>query len=175
MTNLDLIDRLKAIGYRINKLKSQFGGPIALICIVAIILLSCDNGSNRAKGTTENFTEQNTNCDFNSVQIQAFETGTNKLLDNKNISECFTKQIVDKQLGLVEVKNSDGSIKVSYYIEKDPRVLKFLDIKVGDAEPSRWRANQGHDLFITENENQLNFIFGDRVKSKIKGTITFEK
>ena len=97
------------------------------------------------------------------------------MINQKLLEGCFEKEIVDKSLGLVEIKNSSGTVKVSYYIEKDPKILRFLDIKIGEGEASKWRANQGHDLFIIEKGETLNFIFGDRKKSKIKGTIKFMK
>jgi hypothetical protein len=142
--------------------------------VLTLLFNSCGNSNNQSLKDSDTSTKQNINCDFNSVQFEAYEVGTDKLLDKKIVSGCFVKKIIDEQLGLVEVKDTEGKIKVTYYIESDPNLLKFLDVKIGDAEPSRWRANKGHDLFILEENNQLNFIFGDRLETKIKGTIKFE-
>ena len=39
----------------------------------------------------------------------------------------FTKSKPD-ELGLVEITDSESRLKVSYYIESDPAILKFLNV-----------------------------------------------
>ncbi len=114
-------------------------------------------------------------CDYSSVEINAYEVGTDKLISEKTVNGCFSSDIVDSTLNLVEITNKENSIKISYYIENDPNILRFLNIKIGDDPSSEWRANKGHDLFINKKGDDLYFIFGDRKVSKIKGTITFRK
>jgi len=123
----------------------------------------------------ENKEEEKKNCTFKKVEIKAYQVGTDKLLNDKTINDCFNSKIVDKTLGLVEITNESKTLKVSYYIEKNPKTLRILDVKIGNDVPSRWRANKGHDLFIMEKEDFLSFIFGDRNNSKIKGSIKFIK
>lgn len=127
------------------------------------------NESTLSKSTT---TTSNS-CDFRKVDISMYEVGTDKLIENKTVNGCFTKKIIDKALGLVEI--TDGVIKVTYYIEKTPNNLRFLNLYVAGGEPSRWRANEGHDIFMNDNNGNLHFIFGDRKVSKTKGTIIFSK
>lgn len=140
--------------------------------IVFFLFLACGSSNDKKTITT---TKSEVSCDYNGVDIKAYQVGTDVLLDEKFISGCFVRKVVDESLGLVEISNEIKSITVSYYIESDPKVLRFLDIKTETGEPSRWRANQGHDLFISETDEELNFIFGDRKESKIKGTIRFTK
>jgi hypothetical protein len=151
-----------------KKLISIFGAMF----IVSAIMTSCGGGSIQSDVKK---VEQEKNCSYSKVEIKAFRVGTDELLDEKFIDGCFEKKIVDESLGLVEITNESKTIKVSYYIESNPNVLRFLNVKLGESEPSRWRANEGHDLFIEEKNGDLNFIFGDRKKSKIKGTIKFMK
>lgn len=166
-----------------NEKKKMGTGKKILIGIGVLFLLGVIANLGGDDKATENKQQEKSdqptieieNCDYNKVEIKAFEVGTDKLINQKLLEGCFEKEIVDKSLGLVEIKNSSGTVKVSYYIEKDPKILRFLDIKIGEGEASKWRANQGHDLFIIEKGETLNFIFGDRKKSKIKGTIKFMK
>jgi len=147
----------------------------ATIIIGLIVIANIGDGTKNDVNSSNSTVEQEKNCSYSKVEIKAFRVGTDELLDEKLINGCFEKKIVDESLGLVEITNESKTIKVSYYIESDPKVLRFLDVKIGESEPSRWRANQGHDLFIVEKDGDLNFIFGDRKKSKIKGTIKFMK
>ncbi len=110
-------------------------------------------------------------CDFIFLEIKAFEVGTDKLLDEKLIEGCFNKKEIKDAFGLIEVEDPSRQIKISYFAEEDHNILRHLDIRLGSAEPSRWRRNEGHDIFINEENGELNFIFGDRKKSKIKGTL----
>ncbi len=143
-----------------------------LIALIVIANLGNDNKSSSNNSiSTDNSKEEN--CNYSKLEIKAFQVGTDKLLSEKLLSGCFTKKVVDKSLGLVEVTDNSGTIKISYYIESDPNILRFLDIKLSNAKPSKWRVNKGHDLFMSENESGLNFVFGDRKETKIKGTIRF--
>lgn len=136
-----------------------------------LIILSVASLSLFASCTQNN---SNKTCDYNSVTIKAFEMETDKLLDEKYISNCFNIEKVKGAGGLIEVKDDSSKIKISYYNEKDPNVIKFLNVRFGESDPIEWRANKGHDLFIIKKSNSLGFIFGDK-KSKIKGTIDFKK
>lgn len=65
--------------------------------------------------------------------MKAFQVGTNKLLHEKLIEDCFTKKIVDKSLDLVEITNNSRCISVSYFVDKEPKLLRILDIKIGES------------------------------------------
>lgn len=148
---------------------------LSLIIITLGVLLGVNERVVEEKSVNQIAVDYDSDCSFRLVEIKAFKVGTDELLEERTLDGCFKKKVVDQSLGLVEVSNSDGNIKVSYYIEDDPKVLRFLDVKLGEGESSHWRANKGHDLFIIEKDGNLNFIFGDRKRSKIKGTIRFLK
>lgn len=116
---------------------------------------------------------ENNSCNFNNVQIEMFNIGSNTPIKTVNIEACFEKKMVDKTLQLIEITSKESKFKVSYYKESNPKLLRFLDFDFGTGEPSRWRANKGHDLFILRDNGELNFIFGDKKNSKLKGTIRF--
>ena len=112
--------------------------------------------------------------DFKNVKI-TMQVNDEPIVD-KVFEGNFTKSKPD-ELGLVEITDSESRLKVSYYIESDPAILKFLNVKFGQENPTEWRANKGHDLFIVDKPESLGIIFGDRnsVAGKVKGTILFSK
>lgn len=136
-----------------------------------ILLLGC-NGPNQSNSSkTSAVTPASGDCEYTQIEMKAYQVGTDKLLDSKSWSGCFKKELVEPTLGLVEITDTKTSIKILYYNETTSGSMNHLDVQIGSNEPSRWRANQGHDIFINETKSDLNFIFGDRKKSKIKGTI----
>ncbi len=119
--------------------------------------------------------------DFSILKIEMFETGTNIPLGNKSIKDKFYSTVIKENLGgqettLVQIHNKDKSTVVSYYKEKEPNSIRFLDMKIENRKTVRWRVSEGHDLFIfNNNPNELKFIFGDRKVTKTKGTVKFIK
>lgn len=97
-------------------------------------------------------------------------------LDKKVLEGCFSVSEPD-EMGLIEITDTDKRIKVSYFKETDPNTLKMLNLKFGNNDPTEWRTNKGHDLFITQKTDSLGFIFGDRnsVAGKVKGSLLFIK
>jgi hypothetical protein len=113
-------------------------------------------------------------CQYSKAIVSAYEVGTNKLIDKKEIEDCFTANEVDPGIGLIEVKGSQNPerFKVSYYKENDPSLINMMNIKIG-GKVSEWRRKKKHDLFLVNKPDTLAFIFGDRVDLKVKGTILF--
>lgn len=110
-------------------------------------------------------------CTFSRLEI------TSQVNDgemNKQILEgCFSKSKVD-DLGLIEITDTEKRVKISYY---DESPLKFLNIKFGENNPTEWRKNKGHDLFLVQKTDSLGIIFGDRnsAAGKVKGSILLIK
>lgn len=88
------------------------------------------------------------NCDFKFLDVQAFEVGTDKLLEDHTIQGCFTRKKAKNSFGLVEISDPNKKIKVSYFDEGDPNILKFLDIKIGERETSKWRDNLSGNIVL---------------------------
>ncbi|WP_420581959.1 hypothetical protein [Reichenbachiella sp.] len=152
--------------------KKGKAGKILLIIFASLmggfaIIGAIVGGSEDATTHVEESTP--TECVYNAAIVKAYRVGTDELLDEKTIPGCFV--VKTDEMGFVEI--SSDVIKVSYYKETTPNVIKFLDVKFGESEAVRWRANQGHDLFVNETSEELNFVFGDRIKTKIKGSIQF--
>ena len=149
---------------------------IVLVVILTFSLISCGSKShdtntiNLSTKSDQSLTSKN--CTYNHVEINAYEVGTDKLLDSKKLDYCFS--VNEKDMGLVEISNPKGNIKVLYYKEQNPNNIKYLDIKLGEGV-SKWRKKNGHDLFIVNKNDDLTFVFGDRKKSKIKGTVKFTR
>lgn len=117
--------------------------------------------------------EPTPDCTFTKAHITASEAGTNKVLQDKTIEDCFTASAPDSY-GLIEIKGSKTgeNFKVAYYAAE----ADMLNVKIG-GKLTEWRKNKGHDIFVNgaPGTDTLGFIFGDRLKSKIKGTIIFSK
>jgi hypothetical protein len=149
---------------------------IVFTVIGIIFTLSFINTLTKEKTTQKDDIKvaENNSCNFNNVQIEMFNIGSNTPIKTVNIEACFEEKMVDKTLQLIEITSKESEFKVSYYKESNPKLLRFLDFDFGTGEPSKWRANKGHDLFIfRKNKDELNFIFGDKKNSKLKGTIRF--
>jgi hypothetical protein len=112
--------------------------------------------------------------DFKTVKI-TMQVNDEPVVE-KILEGNFIKSAPDN-LGLVEINDPENRLKVSYYVESDPTLIKFLNVKFGQENPTEWRANKGHDLFIVDKTESLGLIFGDRnsVAGKVKGTILFTK
>ncbi len=136
---------------------------IGVIVIIAIIGSMDDETSSNQ---TSEFI-----CNFNKLEISAIKVGSNKVLDSKTLNECFQRKIVDKSTGLIQVSNESKSIKLLYYLPKKKGVLETLDVFLNTEEPTRWRENQGHDIFLLEKGGDMVFIFSD--KKKVKASMTF--
>lgn len=117
-------------------------------------------------------TAKSDSCRFYQAEVSLWKMSTNELIDSKTFNGCFEKNLIDASLSQFEISSSISPFKVIFYEESDPNILKFLDIHSGDNEPSRWRANEGHELFMLTKNDTLNFIFGDK-KSGVKGSIKF--
>lgn len=130
-----------------------------LLAISVVLLFSCTS-----KPT----------CTYSKVKINLYENDIQKI--EKQIEGCFTVSQAD-ELGLVEITDKDKRIKVSYFKESDPTILKMLNVKIGEGTPIEWRTKKGHDLFIVQKKDTLGFIFGDRnsVAGKVKGSILYIK
>lgn len=149
-----------------------------LVVLVMSIGIAADSPKESVKESKKSTQEKDTviktiNCDYNTVEIRGYKTGSDKALSEVTINECFYKKTIDKTLKMVEIANESRNIVVTYYEENQPGILKFLDIKLDEDTPSKWRASKGHNLYYVEKENSLTFIFGDLKKSKVKGSIKF--
>lgn len=112
-------------------------------------------------------------CEFTKATLTASQVGTDKELSKKEFTDCF-KRINDGTLVEVKGDKTGNNFKVLYYKEADPDVTKMLTINVG-GHGSDWRANKGHDIIKVDKADSLGFIFGDRIKTKMKGTVMFTK
>jgi len=160
---------------------------IGLVVIILVVIFS-NNGNKQPsheesieKIKNEQSNSTNTtaaSCTYNKMEIKSFEVGTDRLLEEKTINDCFTVYEVPNSMGLTEVTNSNNTIKISYFkSEASAKMLRTLDVRIGKkgTEPIRWRAVEKHEIFMNDTGNELNFVFGDRHKTKIKGTIKFTK
>lgn len=84
-------------------------------------------------------------CTFSKAHITATEVGTNKILDDKIIDDCFTASKPDGY-GLIEIKGAKtaDAFKVTYYEAEGD----MLNVKVG-SKLTEWRRNKGQDIFIS--------------------------
>jgi hypothetical protein len=128
--------------------------------LAACLLASCSN-------------DDSAGCEFSKATITASVVGTNKQIYKKEISDCF-KRVDDGSLVEVKGDKTSDKLKVLYYKEADPAVIKMLTISAG-GHGTDWRTSKGHDLFKIDKADTLGFIFGDKVQSKIKGTVMFTK
>jgi hypothetical protein len=130
--------------------------PVLAACLQA----SCSN-------------DDSAGCEFSKATITASQIGTEQQIDKKQINDCF-KRVDDG--GLVEVKGekTGDKFKVLYYKEADPTAIKILTVSIG-GRGTDWRTSKGHDILKIDKPDSLGFIFGDRIKSKIKGTVMFTK
>jgi hypothetical protein len=112
-------------------------------------------------------------CSYSQLQILSQVEG--KPLDTKNLTGCFT--LTKGDMGLIEINDADGRIKVSFYEEAEPLQLKFLNIKFGTNKPVEFRANKGHNLYISNQKDTLGIIFGDRTSEagRVSGSIILTK
>jgi hypothetical protein len=133
---------------------------LLLPVLAACLLASCSN-------------DDSAGCEFSKATLTTSEVGTNKQIDKKEISDCF-KRIDDGSLVEVKGDKTGEKFKVLYYKEADPAVTKMLTISIG-GRGTDWRTSKGHDILKIDKPDSLGFIFGDRVKSKIKGTVMFTK
>lgn len=115
--------------------------------------------------------DESAGCEFSKVTLTTSKFGTNKQIDNKLINDCFNR-VEDGSLVEVKGEKTSEKFKVLYYKEAEPDVVKMLTIKIG-SKGTDWRTNKGHDIFKVDNKDTLGFVFGDRIKSKIKGTVMF--
>jgi hypothetical protein len=137
---------------------------ILLALLALLLLIAFIKGKSWKKNQNE--------CSYNKLVMNAYQVGNDSLIDSKTIEACWIKHEPD-DLGLIKIDSKESDFRVFYYKENDPGVIKMLDFQEGDSEPSRWRANEGHDLFIVNKLDTLGFVFGDRKKSFVKGTIVF--
>lgn len=107
-------------------------------------------------------------CDFKKATLKLMEWGSEKVISEQTFDGAFIKKEVDN-FGLQEISATNSNFKVLFY---DESPMKFLNVRIGEDDPTEWRKNKGHDIYKVEKDNKLNFIFGD--KEKIKGTIVFE-
>ncbi len=117
--------------------------------------------------------QTNQSCTYSKMLFKHFQIEGNKLINEQVVDGCFTKKLVDEQLGLIEITNKTKTIKVSYYQEEDPTMIRILNFNWADHVTHKWRQKQGHDLYIDQEAGRLNFIFGDRAHTMTKGSITF--
>lgn len=113
-------------------------------------------------------------CNYSKLEITS-QINDNPL-DKKVLEGCFSVSEPD-EMGLIEITDANNRIKVSYFKETDPNSLKMLNLKFGTSDPSEWRTNKGHDLFIIPKKDSLGFMFGDRnsTAGKVKGSLLFIK
>jgi len=152
---------------------------VALVFLFVFIYSRSVEGPNYKKYKdlpTKNGTEKTTSCAYTKMELKAYEVGTDKLIEEKTITDCFTHLTLPNSGGMTEVTNSTNTIRVTYF-NTEGNVLRTLNIRFGEqgTPPNEWRANKGHDIFMNNTGTELNFIFGDRKVSKIKGTIKFSK
>ena len=114
-----------------------------------------------------------TSCMYSSAKLVFQEVGTDKVINEGTINGCYTKKLVDQQLKMYEVANETGTFRLTYYEESTPNVLRFLDMHIAGRSTS-WRANKGHDIFMIEENGKIGFVFGDRKKDMVKGTIQLQ-
>lgn len=140
------------------------------IAFLLLILYACNSSP---ENTSQEVSTTVKSCDYKFLEIKAFEVGTDKLLNEVNIEGCYNREEVEGAFGLIEIQDEEKGIKISYFPEEEKNMLRILDIKLGSSDATKWRRNQGHDIFINEKNGSLHLIFGDRIKSKIKGNIKF--
>jgi len=170
-----------------EKLKNNWHLFVIGLVVIILVVIFSNNGNKQPsheesieKIKNEQSNSTNTtaaSCTYNKMEIKSFEVGTDRLLEEKTINDCFTHITLPNSGGMTEVTNSNNTIRVTYF-NNEGSVLRFLNIRFGEqgkVEPARWRTNEGHDIFMNDTGNELNFIFGDRHKTKIKGTIKFTK
>lgn len=148
----------------------------SFILLFSLALFSCSS-NNRNTEEKQDYQEesQSVSCDYNQIEITLYEFGTDKVINTKTKQACFIIQEFQKELGGIEIKDSDEIMKITYYNESNPALLKFLDIAIQGKETWRLRANKGHDLFKNEEDGKLSLIFGDREGLGFKGTIILTK
>lgn len=114
-------------------------------------------------------------CKYQKVEINTFNTKTNKQLSSKSIEGCFKKEIIDDVFGLnmIEISgDSTNNFKVLYYKEETEK-LRFLDVTIEKNSLIRWRENKGHSILIKENSNIE--ITTENPKKNFKSIITIFK
>ncbi|WP_338764101.1 DUF1406 domain-containing protein [Bernardetia sp. ABR2-2B] len=146
----------------------------SFISILLFLFAFSSCSSNSQKQSAEEETEY-ADCDYNKLEITLYEFGTDKIINSKTTDACLFIQEFQKEMGGVEIKDPDGIMKISYYNESDPKILKFLDVSIKGKDTWRLRANKGHDLFKNEEEGKLTLVFGDRDGLGFKGTIVLTK
>lgn len=142
------------------------------IVVVGLAIIGAIVG--KKETDTKEKSSSTVNADFKTVKI------TSQVNDEPVVERILEGNFIKSkpdELGLVEITDSENRLKVSYFIESDPKILRFLNVKFDKNNPVEWRTNKKHDLFIIEKTESLGFIFGDRhsVAGKVKGTIVFTK
>lgn len=112
-------------------------------------------------------------CSYSKIEIKTYRIGNDELLGEKTFDNCFT--VTDDNSNLVEIKNEEAGIALSYYKESNPNELKYLNAKFGDVKTTEFRQKKGHKIELIETENATTIIYHDPTELNLKGTITLYK
>ena len=145
-----------------------------LLIALAYICFSCTSSEKVEQQTS---VEPTADCMFKTVTISGGTTGEADYASNTTLSGCYQYEKVKGGFGLIEVGDRDGepAILASFFADEmdsaDNSILDRLSLKIGAADASQFRKENGDKILMTQNSEGLMFLF--ETDSGIKGKVAF--